>query len=61
MPPRVVEAVPESLVMLDSGIRRGTDAMKAMALGAKTVFIGRPSNNAATVAGEDGVGHQADL
>jgi len=59
--PRVIEAIPNSLVMLDSGIRRGTDVMKAMALGAKAVFIGRPFNYAATVAGEDGVNHAIKL
>ncbi len=59
--PRIVEAVPDTLVMLDSGIRRGTDVMKAMALGAKAVFIGRPFNYAATVAGEEGVAHAIKL
>jgi len=59
--PRIVEAVPDMTVMLDSGVRRGTDAMKAMALGAKAVFIGRPFNYAATVAGEAGVRHALKL
>jgi 4-hydroxymandelate oxidase len=41
--PRVVEAVAGRIpVMLDSGIRRGTDVLMALALGAKAVFIGRP-------------------
>lgn len=29
-------------VYLDGGVRRGTDVLKALALGAKTVFVGRP-------------------
>jgi len=41
--------------MIDSGFRRGTDVLKAIALGAKFVFIGRPFNYAASVAGEPGV------
>jgi L-lactate dehydrogenase (cytochrome) len=44
-------------VMMDSGIRRGTDVLKALALGARFVFVGRPFNYAATVAGEAGVAH----
>ena len=44
-------------VMMDSGIRRGTDVLKALALGAKFVWVGRPFNFAAAVAGEEGVGH----
>lgn len=59
--PRIIDAVPDSLVMIDSGIRRGTDVMKAMALGAKAVFIGRPFNYAATVGGEAGVAHAITL
>ena len=42
-------------VMLDGGIRRGTDVLKALALGAKFVFIGRPLLYAAVVGGEAGV------
>jgi len=42
-------------VMLDSGIRRGTDVLKAMALGADFVFVGRPFNYAASIGGEAGV------
>jgi L-lactate dehydrogenase (cytochrome) len=42
-------------VMMDSGIRRGTDVMKALALGAAFVFVGRPFNYAASIAGVDGV------
>jgi L-lactate dehydrogenase (cytochrome) len=44
-------------VMMDSGIRRGTDVMKALALGAAFVFVGRPFNYAASIAGVEGVQH----
>src|ERR1700688_3011301 len=37
-------------VMLDGGIRRGTDVLKALALGAQFVFIGRPVLYAAVIA-----------
>jgi L-lactate dehydrogenase (cytochrome) len=53
--PKIVAACPEVPVMLDSGVRRGSDVLKALALGAKFVFVGRPFNYAATVAGEAGV------
>jgi L-lactate dehydrogenase (cytochrome) len=53
--PQIVDACPEVPVMIDSGFRRGTDVLKALALGAKFVFIGRPFNYAAAVAGEAGV------
>jgi L-lactate dehydrogenase (cytochrome) len=41
--------------MLDCGVRRGTDVIKALALGAKFVFIGRPFLYAAVAGGEAGV------
>lgn len=47
--------------MMDSGIRRGNDVLKAMALGARFVFVGRPFNYAASVAGEAGVQHAIKL
>jgi L-lactate dehydrogenase (cytochrome) len=53
--PGIVQACPEVPVMIDSGFRRGTDVLKALALGAKFVFVGRPFNYAASVAGEAGV------
>lgn len=56
--PEVVEAAgPNFPVMMDSGIRRGTDVLKALALGAKFVFVGRPFGYAAAVGGEAGVRH----
>ena len=48
-------------VMMDSGVRRGTDVLKALALGAQFVFLGRPFFYAAAVAGEAGVRHAAKL
>ena len=42
-------------VMVDGGIRRGTDVLKALALGAHFVFVGRPFLYAAVIAGEAGV------
>ena len=48
-------------IMMDSGIRRGTDVLKALALGAHFVFIGRPFLYAATIAGEAGVLHAVKL
>lgn len=53
--PGIVQRCPEVPVMIDSGFRRGTDVLKALALGAKFVFVGRPFNYAAAVAGEAGV------
>jgi L-lactate dehydrogenase (cytochrome) len=48
-------------VMIDSGIRRGTDVLKALALGADFVFIGRPFLFAAALGGVAGVEHAARL
>jgi 4-hydroxymandelate oxidase len=54
--PRVVDAVAGRIpVMLDSGIRRGTDVLMALALGAKAVFIGRPYVYGLAVGGAKGV------
>ncbi len=48
-------------VMIDSGFRRGSDVLKAVAMGARMVFVGRPFNYAAAVAGEAGVLHAIGL
>lgn len=48
-------------IMMDSGIRRGTDVLKALALGADFVFIGRPFLYAAAIGGEPGVRHAVKL
>ncbi|MBS1219324.1 MAG: FMN-dependent dehydrogenase family protein 2 [Proteobacteria bacterium] len=59
--PGIVELAGDMTVMMDSGVRRGTDVLKALALGAKFVFIGRPMLYAAAVAGETGVRHAIKL
>lgn len=48
-------------VMMDSGVRRGTDVLKALALGAQFVFVGRPFLYAAAIGGEAGVRHAIEL
>jgi L-lactate dehydrogenase (cytochrome) len=53
--PAVVAAAGSAVVMMDGGIRRGTDVLKAIALGARCVFAGRPMLYGAAVAGEAGV------
>lgn len=47
--------------MVDGEFRRGTDVMKALALGAHFVFAGRPFLYAATVAGLPGVMKAAEI
>jgi isopentenyl diphosphate isomerase/L-lactate dehydrogenase-like FMN-dependent dehydrogenase len=54
--PAVVDAVGGGAeVYLDGGVRRGTDIMKAVALGARACFAGRPFAFGLGVAGEEGV------
>jgi len=58
----VVTAVADKAeVLVDGGIRRGTDILKALALGAKAVFLGRPVLWGLAVAGEIGVSHVIEL
>ena len=60
--PEVVEAVSgETEVLIDGGIRRGTDIVKALALGARAVQIGRPLLWGLAVDGEAGVTHVLKL
>lgn len=59
--PQVVANVPDIPIMIDSGFRRGSDVIKALALGASFVFLGRPFNYAAAWAGEAGVQHAVAL
>lgn len=48
-------------LLLDSGIRRGSDIVKALALGADAVLLGRATLYGVAVAGEAGAGHALDL
>ncbi|MDP2074710.1 alpha-hydroxy acid oxidase [Hydrogenophaga sp.] len=58
MLPRVVQAVAgDAPVLVDGGIRRGTDVLKAMALGASAVLVGRPVLHGLANAGATGVAH----
>lgn len=51
----VRDALPEAVVLMDSGIRCGADVLKAMALGADAVLLGRPYAYALAVGGQRGV------
>lgn len=54
--PEIIEAVEDQIpVLIDSGIRRGSDILKALSLGAKAVLVGRPYMYGLALAGEEGV------
>ena len=59
--PAVVAEAGNMTIMMDGGVRRGTDVLKALALGAKFVFIGRPFLYAAAIGGAAGVRHAASI
>ncbi|EJC83188.1 alpha-hydroxyacid dehydrogenase, FMN-dependent L-lactate dehydrogenase [Rhizobium leguminosarum bv. trifolii WSM2297] len=60
--PEIVERLGDRIpIMIDGGFRRGTDVIKALALGARFVFVGRPFLYAAAVAGLPGVLRAADI
>ena len=62
MLPAIRQAVgAEALLLVDGGIRRGTDVLKAIALGADAVLIGRPYVHALATAGALGVAHLLKL
>jgi 4-hydroxymandelate oxidase len=60
--PEVVEAVDGRIeVWVDGGVRRGTDVLKALALGARAVLIGRPYLYGLALDGENGARRVLDL
>jgi L-lactate dehydrogenase (cytochrome) len=59
--PGIVAACPGIPVMMDGGVRRGADILKALALGARFVFVGRPFAYAAAIGGQQGVLHAIRL
>ena len=67
--PATIEALPEVVdavagrceVYLDGGVRRGTDVLKALALGARAVFVGRPVLWGLAVAAAEGAQHALEL
>ncbi|GGK16604.1 alpha-hydroxy-acid oxidizing enzyme [Deinococcus malanensis] len=60
--PEIVDTVQgRAEIYLDGGITRGTDVLKAVALGARAVFLGRAPLYGLAVAGEAGVRHTLEL
>ncbi|WP_016953564.1 alpha-hydroxy acid oxidase [Anabaena sp. PCC 7108] len=60
--PEIIAAVDgKAEVLLDGGIRRGTDILKALALGAKAILIGRPVLWGLAVSGQEGVSDMISL
>ena len=60
--PEVAEAVQNRLeIICDGGVRRGSDVVKAVSLGANAVMTGRPYLYALGACGERGVDHVLDL
>lgn len=67
--PATIDALPEvaerlrgrALVLVDGGVRRGTDVVKAVALGATAVLIGRPYCYGLAVGGAEGVHRTVDI
>jgi 4-hydroxymandelate oxidase len=60
--PPIVEAVGDRIdVLVDGGIRRGTDIVKALALGARAVLVGRPVTWGLAVDGAGGARHVLEI
>ncbi|MGV6872087.1 alpha-hydroxy acid oxidase [Pseudochelatococcus sp. B33] len=58
---RIRDAMPGLPIMIDGGIRRGSHVLKALALGADTVFVGRPYLYAAAVGNVEAVVHASSI
>lgn len=60
--PKIVEIVDERIpILIDGGITRGTDILKALAFGASAVMIGKPIMYGLAVAGALGVAHSLKI
>uniref|UniRef100_A0AAG5DRZ0 (S)-2-hydroxy-acid oxidase n=1 Tax=Anopheles atroparvus TaxID=41427 RepID=A0AAG5DRZ0_ANOAO len=60
--PEIVDAVGDRVeIFMDGGITQGTDVFKALALGARMVFFGRPALWGLAVNGQQGVEHVLDI
>jgi L-lactate dehydrogenase (cytochrome) len=60
--PRIADAVGDRIeILMDSGIRRGTDVVSALALGARAVLVGRAHLYGLAAAGEAGVRQALDI
>ncbi|MDR2298675.1 MAG: alpha-hydroxy-acid oxidizing protein [Comamonas sp.] len=60
--PAIRAALPDSIpLLMDSGVRLGTDVLKAVAMGASAVLVGRPQMHALATAGMLGVAHMLHL
>jgi L-lactate dehydrogenase (cytochrome) len=60
--PAIARAVDGKIpLFLDGGVRRGADVVKALALGARACFVGRPQLWGVSVAGAEGVSHMLDI
>jgi isopentenyl diphosphate isomerase/L-lactate dehydrogenase-like FMN-dependent dehydrogenase len=59
--PEIVEAAGDAVVMIDGGFRRGSDIVKALALGAKGVLVGRATLYGVAAAGEAGASRAIDI
>ena len=59
---RIADAIDGSAeILLDGGVRRGSDVIKALALGAKAVLVGRPVLWGLAAGGREGVAHALGL
>ena len=60
--PAIIEAVADRVpVLLDGGVRRGSDVVKALALGARACLVARPQLWGLAIAGEAGVAHMLEI